>query len=356
MLTQANSHSGKNAKPYVAITMGDPVGIGPEIIIKSLLHEEIYKYANPIVVGDLIPFKKVIEKCKKPIKINVLKGEEEIKNADYRRDLLNLIQIDGPDLSDIRFGIMLPEAAEAAYKSIEKSVELALKGPVHAIATAPINKAEMRLKYPDFIGHTELLENLTGSKYTLTAFKLGNLMVFFLTRHIALREVFKFIKKERILITLKHMKAYLEALGLNNPRIAVAALNPHAGEEGIFGSEEIEEIGPAVEEARRSGINVEGPIPADVIFWLGRQGKYDAILSLYHDQGHIATKTVDFYRTISITLGLPFIRTSPDHGTAYPIAGKCKASEESMAESIKIAGQYAVKWKKSWEKLKSLNS
>jgi len=345
-------------KPVIGVTMGDPVGIGPEIVLKALKHREIYDLCYPVVVGDPVVFRKINEKCGLGFNINIVEEGDlrRVRELGFESGEAYLVDIKGPDLSDIEFGVMSVKAAEATYLTLAKSVELAMKGLIDAVATAPINKQEMHLKYKDFIGHTEFLQQATGAPIALTMFQLENMRVFFLTRHVALRDIFKYVKKENILVMLRVMNVVLNALGVKNPRIAVAALNPHASDGGLFGDEELTEIQPAVEEAKREGINVEGPIPADSVFWQGRQGKYDAILSLYHDQGHIATKTVDLYKTVSVTLGLPFIRTSPDHGTVYSRAGKCTSSEVSMKESIILAAKYARSWREAWGRIKDIVS
>jgi 4-hydroxythreonine-4-phosphate dehydrogenase len=329
-----------NSRAIVAVTMGDPVGVGPEIILKALMHEEIYNHVKPVVIGLPAVFRKVSDCCGLKVTLRSVR-EDEIANARYSPDTVNIIPIDfEPNIDYLKFGVPTREAAIVAYKAIEKAVDLALRGYVDAIATAPINKEEMRLAYPNFIGHTELLQELTDSPYALTMFVTENMRVFFLTRHVALRDVFKYVTVDNVVKTLIEVKESLEKLGIKNPRIAVAALNPHASDGGLFGDEEEKVLKPAIEKAKAMGIDAIGPVPADTVFWQARMGRYDAVLSLYHDQGHIATKTVDFYKTISVTLGLPFIRTSPDHGTAYSRAGKCTANEISMYMSIILAAQW----------------
>lgn len=332
--------------------MGDPVGVGPEIILKALAKREVFEYAKPIVIGNPNVFNIVRDRC--DIDVDIVEvSENRIKDLEYRVGKVYIIPIRQPELRNITFGVMSIEAAEAAYNSIVKSIELALSGAIDAVATAPINKVEMRMRYPDFIGHTELFQNMTRSPFVITMFELENMRVFLMTRHVALREVFRYITREAILEAIVNAHRFLEALGINNPTIAVAALNPHASDGGLFGDEEDRIIRPAIEEANRMGIRAIGPIAADAIFWFGRQGRYDAILSLYHDQVHIALKTLDLPGTVGVTLGLPFIRTSPEHGTAYSRAGKCTAIERGMVNSIIIAAKYAYTWKRNWPKIKT---
>jgi 4-hydroxythreonine-4-phosphate dehydrogenase len=197
------------------------------------------------------------------------------------------------------------------------------------------------------IGHTELLGRLTGASDPLTLFQVFNLKVFFLSRHVALAEAIKLVTRQRVLDYLKRCAGALETLGIPRPRLAVAGLNPHCGEHGLFGDEEVRELEPAIADARALGIDAAGPIAADSVFHLARQGTFDAVLSLYHDQGHIATKMVDFQRTISLTIGLPFIRSSVDHGTAFDLAGKGTANPSSMAEAIRLAAVYGPLYRRT---------
>ncbi|MGB9812178.1 MAG: 4-hydroxythreonine-4-phosphate dehydrogenase PdxA [Thermovenabulum sp.] len=329
-------------KPIIGITMGDPVGIGPEIVAKALSKKEIYEKVNPLVIGS----KNIIEKAMRITHINmdvVAIKEDEIKalrGKDFSFGKAYIL-----DLNNIRenipFGKISAEAGKAAFEYIKKSIELAMEGLIDGVATAPINKEAIRAAGINFIGHTEIFAELTKSEDVLTMFQVDKLRIFFLTRHISLLDACFKVKMDNIYKTLIACNKALKNLGLLNATIAVAALNPHGGDGGLFGSEEEREIIPAIKKAREEGIRVEGPVPADSVFYWARLGRYDAVLSLYHDQGHIAAKTLDFERTVSVTTGLPFIRTSVDHGTAFDIAGKGIASSISMEEAIKVAGEYA---------------
>jgi 4-hydroxythreonine-4-phosphate dehydrogenase len=221
----------------------------------------------------------------------------------------------------------------------------AMSGLVDAIATTPINKESIKAAKIDFIGHTEMLAALTGVNNPMTMFQTRNLRVFFFSRHLSLRQACDAITKDRLVECLQECDHALRRLKESSRKIAVAGLNPHCGEHGLFGSEEGREIEPAIAEARKLGIDAVGPVSADSVFHQALQGRFDAVLSLYHDQGHIATKTLDFERTISVTLGLPFIRTSVDHGTAFDIAGQGKASAVSMIEAIRLAAVYSFKYR-----------
>ena len=230
---------------------------------------------------------------------------------------------------------------QAAYDYIEKSIDLANSHKVDAVATTPINKESLHAAKVPFIGHTEIFAKLTDTEDPLTMFETNGLRVFFLSRHLSLRDAIDAVTKERIENYVPRCLKALEKLGVTEGTMAVAGLNPHCGEHGLFGTEEVNEITPAVEELKKQGYPVTGPIGADSVFHQAALGKYNSVLSLYHDQGHIATKTLDFDKTISITNGMPILRTSVDHGTAFDIAGTGKAGEVSMIEAIRLAAKYA---------------
>jgi 4-hydroxythreonine-4-phosphate dehydrogenase len=230
---------------------------------------------------------------------------------------------------------------KAAYEYIAKSVELAMARKVDAVATTPINKESLQAGGVPFIGHTEIFGALTGVADPLTMFETRGLRVFFLSRHVSLRKACDMVTKDRIVDYVKRSSAVLKKLGVTTGTMAIAGLNPHSGEHGLFGDEEVNEVFPAVKELQAAGYQVAGPVGADSVFHLALKGVYNSVLSLYHDQGHIATKTLDFDRTISITGGMPILRTSVDHGTAFDIAGKNIASEVSMTEAILLAAKYS---------------
>ena len=233
---------------------------------------------------------------------------------------------------------------KAAYDYIAKSIDLANKGDVAAVATTPINKESLKAGGVPYIGHTEIFGALTNTQDPLTMFEVRNLRVFFLSRHVSLRQACDFVTKDRIIDYVKRCKDVLNTLGVEDGTMAIAGLNPHSGENGLVGWEEVNEIIPAVEKLQEEGYDVVGPIGADSVFHLALQGRYNSVLSLYHDQGHIATKTLDFERTIAITGGMPILRTSVDHGTAMDIAGRGIASEVSMVEAILLAAKYSLSY------------
>lgn len=330
-------------KPLIGITLGDPAGVGPEIVVKALAKKEIYDVVNPVVIGE----KKILEKALELTGLNLrLNPVESPREGKYQWGSIDFIDLKNLE-TEIPMGQVSPLAGKAAFEFIKKAIELALNDEIDGVATAPINKEAIHGAGINFIGHTEMFTELTGSKNTLTMFQVQNLRIFFLTRHISLLKACTQVTVDRIAKTLFLCEEALHTLGFEKPRLAVAALNPHGGEGGLFGDEEVKEIIPAVEQARARGLRVEGPIAADSVFYLANKGYFDAVLSLYHDQGHIAAKMLDFERTVSVTTGLPFIRTSVDHGTAFDIAGKGVASSISMEEAIKVAGDYAFRVKRN---------
>ncbi|MEK5098810.1 MULTISPECIES: 4-hydroxythreonine-4-phosphate dehydrogenase PdxA [unclassified Bacillus (in: firmicutes)] len=325
-------------RAIIAIPMGDPAGIGPEITMKSLTKKEIYDVCKPLVIGDTEVIKKAIEIVKADLQVNEVSAPAKGKYEYGTVDVINLANI---DIDKLEYGQVSAQCGRGAFEYIKKSVELAMSGEVKALATTPINKESLKAAKVPYIGHTEMLEDLAGSDDPLTMFEVNGMRIFFLTRHLSLKDAIDQMTKERVHDYLIRCDRALQRLGVKKGKFAVAGLNPHSGEGGLFGREEIEQIKPGIELAVKDGIDAVGPVPADSVFYQALNGKYDAVLSLYHDQGHIAAKMTDFHRTISITNGLPFLRTSVDHGTAFDIAGKNIAESTSMEECIKVAAQYA---------------
>lgn len=330
-------------KPFIAIPMGDPAGVGPEIVAKSIADKKVMEVAKCVVIGNKDVMENAIKITKENLEIHII---DEVEQGDYREGVLNLIHMNNMNMTRFSFGEVNGMCGKAAYDYIEKSIELANNGKVDAVATTPINKESLHAGNINFIGHTEIFGALTHTEDPLTMFETNGLRVFFLTRHVSLREMLDMIKKDRIIDYVKRCTKALEKLGVTDGVMAIAGLNPHSGEHGLFGWEEVEEIIPAVEELQRQGYSVEGPIGADSVFHQAAQGKYSSVLSLYHDQGHIATKTLDFEKTIAITNGMPILRTSVDHGTAFDIAGKGLVSAVSMIEAILLAAKYAPNFKR----------
>lgn len=331
-------------KPVIAVPVGDPAGIGPEIVAKACAKKSVSDAADIIVIGDRQIIKKAIEITHTDLTVNVV---DRPADGKYLPGILNLIDLANIDQSRFSYGAVQAMCGKAAFEYIQKSIELAMAKEADAVATTPINKEALHAAQVPYIGHTEIFGALTGTKNPLTMFETNGLRVFFLTRHKSLRDMLDDITKENIKACVKESLAALRRLGVTEGTMAVAGLNPHCGEHGLFGWEEVNEITPAVEELQAEGCPVTGPIGADSVFHQAALGRYNSVLSLYHDQGHIATKTLDFDRTISITNGMPILRTSVDHGTAFDIAGKNIASEISMAEAILLAAKYAPFFKES---------
>lgn len=325
----------------IAIPMGDPAGVGPEIVVKTAVSKEILDLCDLVVIGDKKVLEKATEICQVDLKIHTIKNVEEGK---YEKGILNVIDLENVDMNTLEYGQVQGMCGKAAFEYIKKCVELAMEHKVDAIATTPINKESLKAGNINYIGHTEILGDLSNSRDPLTMFEVDNMRVFFLTRHMSLRRACDAITKERVLEYIERCTKALKQLGVSG-KMAVAGLNPHSGEHGLFGDEEVKEITPAIEEAQKLGYDVVGPVGADSVFHQALQGRYAAVLSLYHDQGHIATKTYDFERTIAITLDMPFLRTSVDHGTAFDIAGKGIVSAVSMIEAVKLAAKYAPNFK-----------
>jgi 4-hydroxythreonine-4-phosphate dehydrogenase len=333
----------KMDRSYIGIPMGDPAGIGPEIVVKALADSKVYEKAKPVVIGDRSTIEQAMAFCNLDLEIKII---ENVEDGDYRAGIINLIDMNNVDIKKLEIGKVQGMAGKAAFDYIKKTTELAISGKIDAMATTPINKEALKAGNINYIGHTEILEDLTNSKDPLTMFQVYGLRVFFLSRHVSLKGACDMVTEERLFDYIQRCMKALERLGINNAKMAVAGLNPHSGEHGLFGDEEVREMEPAIKRAKELGLNVLGPVPADSVFYFGLKGSYDAVLSLYHDQGHIATKMVDFERTISITNNLPFLRTSVDHGTAFDIAGTGKAGAVSMIEAILLAAEYAPKFNK----------
>ncbi|HCB12504.1 MAG TPA: 4-hydroxythreonine-4-phosphate dehydrogenase PdxA [Gammaproteobacteria bacterium] len=333
----------ETSRSIIGIPLGDIAGVGPEIVAMALAQPAIYETVRPLVVGEISALRRALRITGlHHLDIHVVSGPAKGRYQYGSIDLINLANIDA---KWIPFGRAQAEAGRAAHQFIENAVELCQTRQVDALATTPINKEAFKAAGIQDIGHTELLGRLTGTTDPLTLFQVLDLKVFFLSRHVSLAGAIKLITRKRVLDYLQRCTEALKALGLPRTRLAVAGLNPHCGEHGLFGREEMRVLEPAIAEARTLGLDVTGPIAADSVFHLARQGEFDAVLSLYHDQGHIATKMVDFYRTIAITIGLPFIRTSVDHGTAFDLAGSGQANPLSMTEAIRLAGVYALDYR-----------
>lgn len=329
---------------YLALPFGDPAGIGPEILLKAIAQSKLPISLGLVVSGDAGLFEKVASDLNLSQGFDaVVANDEELKVAMGRGCKCILYARELIDLSQFSYGTISAMCGRAAFESVKLCVSLIEKGFCEAVVTPPLHKEALKAAGIEQIGYTEILSDLTETKKAVTMFDTLGLKIFFHTRHLSLQQACKAVTKESVLASIvecdRITKAYPHSFD-QNLSLAVAGLNPHCGEHGLFGDEEVVSVLPAVEEARAMGIQVEGPIGADSVFFQTRMGKYRAVLSLYHDQGHIAAKTYDFNQTISITWNLPFLRTSVDHGTAFDIAGKGLADSQGMVRAIEAAAEY----------------
>jgi len=330
-------------KLIIAVTMGDPAGIGPEIVLKSASHASFDGRHAAVVIGDLVVLDEVNKKLGLGVTLQKVKSPADAVDVKDALPIVDLGVVQ--DVSSLKVGTVSSLGGRAAVTYIQHAVDLALKNRVQGIATAPINKEALREAQVHYIGHTEMLSELSGGGKSVTMFMVDRMRIFFHTRHLSLRDMLQSLSREGVVESIVQAYQCLESIGLGKGSLALAALNPHASDGGLFGDEEGTILIPACKAARNRGVDVHGPVPADSVFHLALQGRYDAVVSLYHDQGHIAAKTYDFHRTVSVTLGLPFIRTSVDHGTAFDIAWKGKANPVSMQEAIKACFELAKKYR-----------
>jgi len=333
-------------KIILAVTMGDPAGIGPEIAAKAFADPTVFDKCLPLLVGNVEVMEEAIKLTGVDLKINPIKDVKEAKLSFGTIDIYDI----PVDMSKITHGKVTAEAGDLAFKAVRKAIELAMNGDVDGTVTGPIHKEAINLAGHHFSGHTEIYAHFTGTeKYTMLLAD-EKIKVTHVSTHVSLRQACDLVKKQRVLDVIRLTNDALKRIGIANPRIGVAGLNPHAGDGGMVGSEETEEILPAINEAKHLGIQVAGPYPPDTLFALANGGSFDGCVAMYHDQGHIPFKLVGFIwdeekqamksvKGVNITLGLPIIRTSVDHGTAFEIAGKGIASPDALV----FAMDYAIK-------------
>lgn len=325
-------------RPLIALTMGDPAGIGAEISLKALLDPQIYAICRPLVIGTLA----VLEQMR-----DILRSGQRLQPVmapaagGYVPGTVDVLDLSAEHPGPFPFGVATKEGGAAAVAYVEKAIALAMAGEIDAIATAPLNKEAMRAAGFPYDGHTELLAVKTGTKVYTMMLASGDFRVFHVSTHVSLRGAIERAKKARVLQVIELAYREIERLGVAVPRLAVAGLNPHAGEHGLFGDEEIHEIGPAVDEARARGWNVSGPWSPDTVFARAKRGEFDGVVAMYHDQGHIPFKMTEFDMGVNVTVGLPIIRTSVDHGTAYDIAGNGVADAKNMRQAVRLAADMA---------------
>jgi len=333
-------------KLKIGITMGDPASIGPEITVRAFADKSLYEMCSPVVIGDADVMAEAVKIVGKPeIKINSI---NKISDAKFDYGTIDVYDMKLVDMSNFERGTVSVISGEAAFQYVKTVIELALAGEVDATVTNALNKEAINLAGHHYSGHTEIYADLTKtSKYSMMLAH-ENLRVVHVSTHVSLRKACDLVKKERVLEVIRIAYTACRALGIENPKVGVAGLNPHSGENGLFGDEEILEIIPAINEAREEGIIVEGPIPPDTIFSKAKGGMYDIVVAMYHDQGHIPLKVLGFVYNqkeqkwdavsgVNITLGLPIIRVSVDHGTAFDQAGKGTASELSLKNAIEYS-------------------
>jgi 4-hydroxythreonine-4-phosphate dehydrogenase len=333
--------------PIIGITMGDPSSIGPEIAVKALLQSKIYSICRPVLVGDAGVFTQIIKRLHLNVKLNCI---EQINEAKFQFGIIDLIDLHNVNIDDLKFGEISAAAGNASFEAVKKVIELALAGELDATVTGPINKKSINEAGHHFAGHTEIYAHYTNTKKYAMLLVEDNMKVIHVSTHVSLRQACDLVKKDRIIEVVELLHNGLLALGETNLKIGIAGLNPHAGDSGLFGTEDDEEILPAVVEARRLGYDVEGPVPADTMFSKAATGYFGGVVAMYHDQGHIPFKLTGFkwsqekqqmdsVKGVNITMGLPIIRTSVDHGTAFEIAGKGIASPDAMILAIESAVQ-----------------
>jgi 4-hydroxythreonine-4-phosphate dehydrogenase len=327
-------------KPIIAITMGDAAGVGPEIIMKSLAHPEVYEQCRPLVIGDASRLIEAGRLCASQLQVHSF-TPGEFEKAAYHFGIVDCIDLKLIPAA-LPWGRLSPQAGDAAYRYLVIAAQLALDGKVAAICTAPLNKEALQAAGHRFPGHTELLAHLTGTPEVSMMLSTPKMKVLHVTTHIGLIDAIARIEPGLVERTIARGHAALLKSGIVNPRIGVCGINPHAGENGLFGyGEEDQKIVPAIAACRERGWNVDGPLPADTLFYRAQRGDFDLVIAMYHDQGHGPVKVLGLESGVNITIGLPVVRTSVDHGTAFDIAGTGKADERSLLEALRQAVQLA---------------
>lgn len=336
--------------PIIAITMGDPAGIGPEICIKALSHEEVYAQCRPLIVGDAAIMQRTVDLLGLRMTVRPI---AEVAEARFSFGTIDVLDLHCIELSSFRYGEVQPQCGDAAFRFVTRAIDLALRDEVDATVTAPLNKAALNAAGHHFDGHTEIYATYTHTRKYAMLLADEHLRVIHVSTHVSLRKACDLVKKDRIIEVTELITDACRQFGIPNPHIGISGLNPHAGENGLFGDEEEREIIPAVDKLKARGFNVDGPLPPDSVFAKARCGQYDGCVAMYHDQGHIAFKVAGFnwnaetgrmdsVKGVNITLGLPIIRVSVDHGTAFDVAGRGVANEDALLLSIDYATRMAL--------------
>ena len=342
-----NNETHPNTLPLLAVTLGDVAGIGPEITAKMLLgHDELRQRARLFVVGDADTLRKAVSLLgHDEAKVKVVESPEAVQNTP---GLIEVLQA-GPSLAHVPYGELSADAGDGSVRFVTTACALAREGRINGIVTAPLNKAAMHLAGHKWPGHTELLAHEFGVKTYSLVLSAGDLYIFHATTHVSLRQAIEDVNPQRMRAVLRLAGSFAKALGRADEPVAVSGLNPHAGENGIFGSEDADILAPAVAEANASGILAAGPIPADALFPQAVRGKWKFVIACYHDQGHAPFKSVYGDDGVNITVGLPVVRVSVDHGTAFDIAGKGIAREDSLILAAERAAALSPGWSQVWE-------
>ena len=326
-------------RPIIGITMGDPVGIGPEVALKALSHRSLYDICRPLVLGDIQVLTGINHWLRSGLAI---RGVEDPRAGLYQWGSIDVTALSDLDYSHLQPGRPTRATGLAMVKYVKKGVQWAMEGLIHGLTTCPINKMAMQAAGFTFDGHTELLAEHTRTSDCIMMLAGSSLRVALVTIHIPLAQVSRNLSTDAVLKTIRITEEALRSsFGISKPRLAVAALNPHAGEDGLFGDEEIRIISPAVRHANEAGVDVSGPYPPDTLFYRALEGTWDAVICMYHDQGLIPFKMVHFHDGVNTTLGLPIVRTSVDHGTAYDIAGTGRAEPGSLVAAVRMAAHQA---------------
>jgi 4-hydroxythreonine-4-phosphate dehydrogenase len=339
-------------RPLLGISMGDPGGIGPEICAKALDSPSLYDLCRPVVVGDAEVIRDAVRFCGLGLRV---RNCHRPWNGVFHHGVIDILDLGNLPLSALRLGRVTAAQGKASFEYVAKVIELALAREIDGTVTAPINKAALNEGGRHYAGHTEIYGDLTQTKDYSMMLAEGNFRVTHVSTHVSLREACDRVKTPRVLKVIELTQDALKRINVPRPRIAVAGLNPHCGEGGLFGTEDDQEIAPAVAAACAAGIRAEGPLPADTLFSKLRGGQYDAVVAMYHDQGHIPTKLMGFHYDaksgswgqmagVNVTLGLPIVRTSVDHGTAFDKAGTGTANPQSMLEAIQLAALLSRRW------------
>lgn len=336
-------------RPKIAITMGDPAGIGPEIVARALSDRESYEKCRPIVTGDAGVMRKAVSLLGLPLQVNAVSS---VDDALFEFGTIDVYDLKCLDAETLVYGKVSAACGHAAFVSIRMAIDLAMSGDVDATVTAPLNKEALHLAGHNFDGHTEIYATFTHTKKYAMLLADDRLRVIHVSTHVPLRKACDLVKKDRIIEVTELIDDACRQFGIEHPRIGIAGLNPHSSDNGLFGDEEALEIIPAVDELRRRGFDVAGPVPPDTLFAKAKCGQFDGCVAMYHDQGHIPFKVIGFnwnaetgkmdsVKGVNITLGLPIIRVSVDHGTAFDVAGRGIASEDALLVSIDYATRMA---------------